>query len=656
MKRTLAGLMLLALWLAFASFARAQDASFSDALLNDRLAVPADGQTHAFVFSPTANNLYAFQSFGAGEAEAALYLIDEPQPIDRATGFRFEARLIADATYRLEVSAQNAPVEVEVMRSALGRSFDQAIVLTEPAKGYDKSIARAYDTHWFRFTAPTSGLCSIRSSSQINTVGYLLDEAGNRLAVSDNLYSPYGLDFRIQHHLTAGRTYYVRVSGRGEETGAYHLTLALPDEGQGPPSALRLSAQTLTLEEGGTARLSYAVEPQGALGDAVFLSADPRVASVSPDGEVVALNAGQTQIILSGVAGVEARATLTVEQVPATGLELLSQSLELHAGELSELACRVLPERASNRRVRLVSSDPAVLSIDREGRLCALKPGEAVVTVTTEDGGFQAEARVTVKREKSRYRALIMGEQRYADGRVRTGSINTAQGLADTFARQRYGGKPPEVTLNLDVSADEAVALIRAAFADAQPTDVNILYINCHGGLTGRQAWLEFHDGSRLSAKKLERMLRRIPGTIVLMIDCCQSGSFISGTAQASFNRRMAQTFFPGSGARFLSSKYRLLTSTSSVQDSWRFSSDGTDTEDAMSTAFGRSLAEAGGWDLIADKPTRLRADLNQDKRVTLHEAYLYARSRVTHFLARAGVRQDVQVYPAGSPLTLFEK
>ena len=73
-----------------------------------------------------------------------------------------------------------------------------------------------------------------------------------------------------------------------------------------------------------------------------------------------------------------------------------------------------------------------------------------------------------------------------------------------------------------------------------------------------------------------------------------------------------------------------------------------------MATVFIRSLCEAGGWDLVKDHKTAMRADLDKDKVVTFEEAYRYANRRVKKYLATSNKQQDVQVYPAGSMLPMF--
>ena len=93
-----------------------------------------------------------------------------------------------------------------------------------------------------------------------------------------------------------------------------------------------------------------------------------------------------------------------------------------------------------------------------------------------------------------------------------------------------------------------------------------------------------------------------------------------------------------------------MLTSSAANEDSYRISSDGTQTEDSMATVFGRSLAEGAGWDLVKDKSVVMKADLQRDRVITLHEIYVYTKKRTNWRLSTSSVRQNVQVYPMGDP------
>ncbi len=653
-RRRWARLLTALIGLALLACAPALGQTASDVEMNERLSVPGDGQIHVYNFSPTANNVYTFRSFGEGQASAWLYLAGETEPIAQGEGFSFQARLIADATYQLRVRCGEGQVEVEMMRAALGRCFEQPIPLDDLEAGYAKAIARAYDTHWYRFTAPVSGTYSIRTHSRVNTVGYLLDETGRQLAVSDDLYNNYCLDFRIEYQLEAGKSYVLRVSARGSETGRYDLAIAVPQEGQVLPESCSVDQERVSLQEGQQVSLGYQVQPQGAMDDVVWVSANPRVATVDQNGLVTARSAGQAQIILAAMNGAQARCLVEVTPIPVTGLTVESASYTMYQGDTLTIPYQVEPADASSKAVIITSSDPQVVSVQSRGMLVAQEPGQAQITLSTIDGGYSRQVEVTVERAPSQYRALVMGMQRFDDGDYRLGAVNTTQGMYDLFSRQNYQSGKAQVTMRLDLTRAQAIAAIRSAFAQAKENDVSILYINTHGGLTGRTPWIKFSDGALLTAAQLEKELSKVKGTVVVLLDCCQSGAFISTATQRVFGTRFIQAFAAGSSGRLTSSKYRILASTSAAQDSFRLLPTQDATESNSSTAFSRSLCEAGGWDLMGDKRTALRADINQDQAVTLYEAYLYCSQRVNKYLENTSQTQDVQMYPMGSQLTLF--
>ncbi|MDR0382001.1 MAG: DUF2961 domain-containing protein [Oscillospiraceae bacterium] len=70
--------------------------------------------------------------------------------------------------------------------------------------------------------------------------------------------------------------------------------------------------------------------------------------------------------------------------------------LSMAPGEAAALSAYVGPESAIHKGVRWSSSDPSVVRVEPTGRLLALRGGDAVVTVTVEDGGYTASAQVSV--------------------------------------------------------------------------------------------------------------------------------------------------------------------------------------------------------------------------------------------------------------------
>ena len=81
--------------------------------------------------------------------------------------------------------------------------------------------------------------------------------------------------------------------------------------------------------------------------------------------------------------------------VAVTGVTLDKPTVSLVAGTSTTLTATVLPANATNKTVAWSSDKPAIASVDKNGTVTAHKAGEAVIIVTTEDGGKTASCTVT---------------------------------------------------------------------------------------------------------------------------------------------------------------------------------------------------------------------------------------------------------------------
>lgn len=98
--------------------------------------------------------------------------------------------------------------------------------------------------------------------------------------------------------------------------------------------------------------------------------------------------------------------TALFEKIPpietaVEGVSVECSEMVLKPNETSYIKAIVYPDNASNKNVTFTSSDEAVVKVDETGKITALKTGVAVVTVTTQDGGFTAICKVEVKDESS---------------------------------------------------------------------------------------------------------------------------------------------------------------------------------------------------------------------------------------------------------------
>lgn len=291
------------------------------------------------------------------------------------------------------------------------------------------------------------------------------------------------------------------------------------------------------------------------------------------------------------------------------------------------------------------------VAVISDGELTILEGGITTVRATSPDGRTAALI-VRASSPSPVRRALIVSEQNYEDGRVRTGALNTALGLEDALTHLRYrGGTPFGVTVSTD--CDDISGAIAEAFADTADDDVSLFYISCHGETRDGQAVMVMHDGTSFTAKELEGMLRDIRGRVIVLIDCCSSGAFIERAAQEEYSYLAVSAFTPSA---LTGGRYCVLCSCGAEEESYRMSDTGSVNEESMSTVFARSFCEGLGWDLTRDASVSLRADTDRDGIVSFTEIQAYTARRVRYHLAGTGARQTVVSYPEIDEYPLFAR
>ena len=103
-----------------------------------------------------------------------------------------------------------------------GNDIDGAESIDDPSTTEANLLVE--DEDFFRFTAAATGIRQIHTQGTIDTYCYLLDAQGNELASSDD--DGDGVNCQIQHNLTQGAVYVIRVRGFSMRvTGDYVLHL-----------------------------------------------------------------------------------------------------------------------------------------------------------------------------------------------------------------------------------------------------------------------------------------------------------------------------------------------------------------------------------------------------------------------------------------------
>lgn len=90
-----------------------------------------------------------------------------------------------------------------------------------------------------------------------------------------------------------------------------------------------------------------------------------------------------------------------VADIPVTGVSLVPASVTLSVDETAALTAAVKPANATTPSVQWTSSNTAVAVVSAAGIVTARSAGEAVITVTTRDGGFSDTCTVTVEGNSS---------------------------------------------------------------------------------------------------------------------------------------------------------------------------------------------------------------------------------------------------------------
>ena len=149
-----------------------------------------------------------------------------------------------------------------------------------------------------------------------------------------------------------------------------------------------------------TLQLTAAVEPEDASNPSVeWKSSNPKVAKVNQTGKVTALKAGKATITCTAKdgSGVSAKCVITVQNQLVTRIKLNKTKLSVKMGKTYQLKVKTIkPSDAFNKKVTWKSSNKKIATVDKNGKVKALKKGTCTITCTAADGS-KIKATCTIK-------------------------------------------------------------------------------------------------------------------------------------------------------------------------------------------------------------------------------------------------------------------
>lgn len=315
-------------------------------------------------------------------------------------------------------------------------------------------------------------------------------------------------------------------------------------------------------------------------------------------------------------------------------------------------------------------------------------------------GDWSDELAYTHQETVGTYRALLIGNTYTGESNELPGCDNDVDGMRTMLGRMT--ATPYSVTVKKNIRAEEILSSISSAFAGANYNDVSLFYYSGHGANslgadgnpTSYHAALVGTFQTYVSIARLKTELDKIPGKKVIIIDACHSGQFIArdGTAtqvsSSAFNSQVVNLFanddqlsgdvsrtavvLAADGSELLSeeapafidraddtnfakSGYYVITACRSEEKSVStgYDSNGDGKIDRYFGLFTYGLCYGNGWNLARNSAiSSLNADLNKDSKVTLYEAYVYAKVMAQSH----NPNQTAQIWPENSAFVLWGK
>ena len=315
-------------------------------------------------------------------------------------------------------------------------------------------------------------------------------------------------------------------------------------------------------------------------------------------------------------------------------------------------------------------------------------------------GEWSDELAYTHQEAVGTYRALLIGNTYTGESNELPGCENDVDGMRTMLGRMT--ATPYSVTVKKNIRAEEILSSISSTFGNASYNDVSLFYYSGHGANslgadgnpTSYHAALVGTFQTYVSIARLKTELDKIPGKKVIIIDACHSGQFIArdGTmtqvSSSAFNSQVVNLFanddqlsgdvsrtavvLAADGSELLSeeapefidragetnfakSGYYVITACRSEEKSVStgYDSNGDGKIDRYFGLFTYGLCYGNGWNLARNAAiSSLNADLNKDSKVTLYEAYVYAKVMAQSH----NPNQTAQIWPENSAFVLWGK
>ncbi len=166
--------------------------------------------------------------------------------------------------------------------------------------------------------------------------------------------------------------------------------------------SVSLDSKSLTLNDGTSATLTASIKPDNvSITSLNWRSTNKKVATVNENGVIKAVGPGTCKIVATTKdTGKKAVCKVTVVETPVKRVKLSRSTLTLAMNKTYKLKATTVPSYATNQKMTWTTSNKKIVRVSKTGKIRAVAPGTATVTVISQDGGRKATCTVTVKRPK----------------------------------------------------------------------------------------------------------------------------------------------------------------------------------------------------------------------------------------------------------------
>ena len=338
-----------------------------------------------------------------------------------------------------------------------------------------------------------------------------------------------------------------------------------------------------------------------------------------------AVNTGDVTVTLTvnpveGEEEAEAIQASCIVKVQSIANIAMPAEVKLYTNSELKLEYTLLPENLIGS-YSFAPEDPTLISFDPETGMITSNSKTGTTRIVFQSINYSAECSVTVE-SNPKYRALVIGSYNNSGASNDLPfASNNLNNMYSTLSKAQIGDETYSITGAFsNPSKSKVQSLITGTFKDAKQDDVSLIYIMSHGyyqstsnGYYGYYFSLapnysKADSSTYVTAGELMSWISGIQGNVILVLDSCKSGGFITDC----------------SGGIASKGNMSVLTAQSFDKNASYYQGSSTATTvEFLTYAFCRGLGE----DQMAGTMAAMNADSNGDGQITVQEAFAYARS-----------------------------